>query len=109
MNQINDIIITSAFSILTILSSLLFKEVKKYLLAKGGQQAVRIVEIVAQNAVRAVEQMAKDTDIKGQEKFDIARHKVESALTRSGITLTDGQLETFIESAVKSMNDGWKE
>ena len=55
MNQITEIITGSAMSILVILAGIVVQAVKKYLIAKGGEKAVLITEILAKNAVNAVE------------------------------------------------------
>lgn len=108
MNQINEIIINAAISILVILLGIAVKAVKDYLIKKGGEKTIKIVEILAQNAVNAVEQVASETGYKGEEKLEQARDKVRAELTKYNISMTDKDLDTFIESAVKRMNDAWK-
>ena len=108
MNQINEIIINAAISILVILLGIAVKAVKDYLIKKGGEKTIKIVEILAQNAVNAVEQVASETGYKGEEKLEQARDKVRAELTKYNISMTDTDLDTFIESAVKRMNDAWK-
>ena len=66
------------------------------------------VEILAKNAVNAVEQVATETGFKGYEKLEQARDKVRAELTKYNISMTDKDLDTFVESAVKQMNDAWK-
>lgn len=83
------------------------KIVKEYLAKEGGEKALRIVEIVAKNAVNAVEQIANE-DTKGEQKLNAAKAKVKKALEQYNIYLSDSQLEMFIEAAVKEMNDSWK-
>lgn len=107
MNDITTLIINTALSILTILAGLAFRQVKTYLTAKGGEKAVLIAEIVAKNAVNAVEQIVSIND-NHIDKYDMAKRRVVSELSKYNITLSESQLETFIESAVKQMNDGWK-
>ena len=108
MQQINEIITNGAISILVILLGIAVKAVKDYLVKKGGEQTVKIVEILAKNAVNAVEQVAAETGYKGEEKLEQARDKVRSELSKYNISMTDRELDTFIESAVKQMNDAWK-
>lgn len=64
MEELIQVITGSALSILTIFAGIVVKLVKDYLLKKGGEKAVKIAEIVARNAVEAVEQIAYDKDIK---------------------------------------------
>ena len=109
MQQINEILINGAISILVIMLGIIVKAVKDYLVKKGGEKTIKIVEILAKNAVNAVEQVASETGYKGEEKLEQARTKIRAELTRYNINMTDKDLETFIESAVKQMNDSWKE
>ena len=108
MQQINEIIANGAVSILVILLGIAVKAVKDYLIKKGGEKTIKIVEILAKNAVNAVEQVASETGFKGEEKLEQARTKIRAELTKYNISMTDKDLETFIESAVKQMNDNWK-
>ena len=108
MQQINEIIANGAVSILVILLGIVVKAIKEYLVKKGGEQTVKIVEILAKNAVNAVEQVAAETGYKGQEKLEQACTKIRAELSKYNISMTDKDLDTFVESAVKQMNDSWK-
>ena len=109
MTQFNEIIANGAVSIAIILFAIAVKAVKEYLIKEGGEKTVKIAEILAKNAVHAVEQVASETGFKGDEKLEQARDKVRAELTKYNISMTDRDLDTFIESAVKQMNDAWKE
>lgn len=109
MNQINEIIVNAAISILVILTGIAVKSIKEYLVKKGGEQTVKIVEILAKNAVNAVEQVSAETGFKGEEKLEQARIKIRAELNKYNIGMTDKDLDTFVESAVKQMNDAWSE
>lgn len=108
MQQINEIISNGAVSILIILLGIVVKAVKEYLVKKGGEQTVKIVEILAKNAVNAVEQVSAETGYKGEEKLEQARAKIRAELGKYNISMTDKDLDTFVESAVKQMNNAWK-
>ncbi|CAG5353827.1 phage holin, LL-H family [Streptococcus pneumoniae] len=108
MQQITEIITNGAISILVILAGIAVKAVKEYLVKKGGEKTIKIVEILAKNAVNAVEQLPAETGYKGDEKLAQARAKVRAELTKYNISMTDKDLDTFVESAVKQMNDAWK-
>lgn len=108
MQQINEIIINAAISILVILIGIAVKSIKEYLIKKGGENTVKIVEILAKNAVNAVEQMSAETGYKGEEKLEQARIKIRAELNKYNIGMTDKEMDTFIESAVKQMNDAWR-
>lgn len=108
MNQLTELMIGSATGILAIVAGMIVHEVKKYLVAKGGKRAIEITEILARNAVNAVEQIAGLDQEKHVDKYDMAKRRITSQLAKYNIYMTDTQLETFIESAVKQMNDSWK-
>ena len=108
MTQFNEIIIAFATGFLTVAVGSIVKAVKDYLLQKGGEKAVKIVEILAKNAVNAVEQVSTETGYKGDEKLEQARTKIRAELSKYNISMTDRDLDTFVESAVKQMNDAWK-
>lgn len=108
MQQITEIIIASATGILTVLAGIAVKSIKDFLIKKGGEKTIKIVEILAKNAVNAVEQVAAETGYKGEEKLEQARTKIRAELTKYNISMTDRDLDTFVESAVKQMNDAWK-
>lgn len=108
MTQFNEIIIAFATGFLAVVAGSMVKTVKDYLLRKGGEKAVIIAEILAKNAVHAVEQVAAETGYKGDEKLAQARAKIRAELLKYNISMTDKGLDTFVESAVKQMNDAWK-
>nr|DAR30436.1 MAG TPA: holin [Caudoviricetes sp.] len=109
MQQINEIIINASISIFVILTGIAVKSIKEYLVKKGGEQTVKIVEILAKNAVNAVEQVSAETGFKGEEKLEQARIKIRAELNKYNIGMTDKDLDTFVESAVKQMNEAWTE
>ena len=108
MQQINEIITNGAVSIAIILLAIAVKAVKEYLIKEGGEKTVKIAEILAKNAVHAVEQVAQETGFKGDEKLEQARDKVRAELTKYNISMTDKDLDTFIEASLKQMNAAWK-
>ena len=108
MQQITEIIIVSATGILTVLAGIAVKSIKDFLIKKGGEKTIKIVEILAKNAVNAEEQVAQETGFKGEEKLEQARTKIRAELNKYNISMTDRDLDTFVESAVKQMNDAWK-
>ena len=108
MQQINEILINGAVSILVILFGIAVKAIKDYLIQKGGEKTIKIVEILAKNAVNAVEQVSAATGYKGEEKLEQARAKIRAELNKYNINMTDKELDTFVESAVKQMNEAWK-
>lgn len=108
MTQFNELIIAFATGFLAVATGSIVKAVKDYLLQKGGEKAVKIAEILAKNAVHAVEQVATETGYKGDEKLEQAKVYMISELKKYNVSMTDKELEVFVESAVKQMNDAWK-
>lgn len=108
MNQITDIVTSSAMSILVILAGIVVQAVKKYLLTRGGKKAIEVAEILAKNAVNATEQVASTLDIHGKDKMEHAKNSLIEGLEAYNINLTNDQLNTFIEAAVKQANEQWK-
>ena len=108
MQQINEILLNGAISILVILAGVAAKAIKDYLVQKGGEKTIKIIEILAKNAVNAVEQVSAETGYKGEEKLEQARIKIRAELSKYNISMTDKDLYTFVESAVKQMNYAWK-
>ncbi|WP_369350537.1 phage holin [Streptococcus hillyeri] len=108
MTQITEIIISSAMGILTILVGIAVQAVKVYLIKKGGEKAVKIAEILAWNAVNAVEQVATETGYKGADKLAHAKTQISAELQKYNIHMSDDDLNLFIESAVKQANEAWK-
>lgn len=108
MNQITDIVTTGVMSILVILVGIVVQAVKKYLLTRGGKKALEVAEILANNAVNATEQVAETLDIHGKDKMEHAKTSLIEGLEAYNINLTNDQLNTFIEAAVKKANEQWK-
>ena len=108
MQQISEIIANGAVSITIILLAIAVKTFKEYLVKEGGEKAVKIAQFLAKNAVHAVEQVAQETGYKGDEKLEQAKVYMISELKKYNVSMTDKELEVFVESAVKQMNDAWK-
>ena len=104
MQQINEIITNGAVSIAIVLLGIAVKAVKDYLMKEGGEKTVKIVEILAKNAVNAVEQIAKETGFKGEQKLAQAKGAVLTELEKYNIYMTDKDLDVFIEAAVSAIS-----
>lgn len=108
MTELQTTIMTSVMGILTIMAGLVVKALKDALLAKGGKDAIKVVEILARNAVHAVEQVAEVKGIKGKDKLAEAKVAILSELSKYNISVTDKQLTVFVEAAVNRMNQSWQ-
>lgn len=108
--NLQEMILTALSTLTGIVIVTIVKTVKEYLLRKGGVAAVRTLEIVANHAVQAVEQLTKDpkVELHGEQKLELAKEKVRDELTKYNFYFSDEQLNTFIEAAVHSMNSAWK-
>lgn len=109
MEQISQIITDGAISILVVLVGILFSHVREYLITKSKELQARttneqfsLAQDIAITVVQAVEQIFQQVD--GKERFRQARQLLVAELKTRGIYLSDAQLETLIESAVKEMN-----
>ncbi|PZO90323.1 MAG: phage holin, partial [Haemophilus parainfluenzae] len=89
MSQFNELIIAFATGFLAVAVGNIVKAVKDYLLRKGGEKAVKIAEILAKNAVHAVEQVAQETGYKGDEKLEQAKVYMISELKKYNVSMTD--------------------
>ena len=94
MQQINEIISNGAVSILIILLGIVVKAVKEYLVKKGGEQTVKIVEILAKNAVNAVEQVSAETGYKGEEKTSSTCISAPKMPVFTGTSLASSRLKS---------------
>lgn len=103
-----EILIAALSSVFSALLFALIKVLKDYLVQKGGVAAVRTVEILADNAVRAVEQLYSDGTTKSSEKLNKAVSTVRNELGKHNFYFTDEQITIFVEAAVQSMNAAWK-
>ena len=108
--NIQEMLLTALTSFFGVIILVVVRMVKEYLMRKGGAAAVRTLEIVANHAVQAVEQLAKDpkVELHGEQKLELAKEKVRDELAKYNFYFTDEQLNTFIEAAVHSMNSAWK-
>lgn len=108
--NIQEMLLTALTSFFGVISLVVVRMVKEYLLRKGGSAAVRTLEIVANHAVQAVEQIAKDPEVElhGEQKLELAKEKVRDELAKYNFYFSDEQLNTFIEAAVHAMNSAWK-
>ena len=108
--NIQEMLLTALTSFTGVLILVGVRMVKEYLLRKGGAAAVRTLEIVANHAVQAVEQLAKDpkVELHGEQKLELAKEKVRDELAKYNFYFSDEQLNTFIEAAVHAMNSAWK-
>jgi len=78
----------------------IFLKQKDFLIKKGGEKTIKIVEILAKNAVNAVEQVAQETGFKGEEKLEQARTKIRAELGKYNISMTDKDRIDFFPTEI---------
>lgn len=110
MEEITNAVINGLIQIALLLIGLSFSGITEWLKAKrnesinrGQKEEVILIEKLVSSAVDYAQQKFKEYN--GSEKFAIALDKIQEELFERGIVLTDHQVEMFIESAVKTMND----
>lgn len=109
-------LITNVLIAITVaMIGIITRQLLPYLIQKKEEAIARIrrtrwawaAEII-EAAVRAVEQTVAD-GVHGDDKKRIAFEYIKSAFFKSGIELTDAQIDTLIEAAVYAMNEGISE
>lgn len=104
MEAVADIVLNAFVSIVVILFGIIVKNVREYLKAEFGIAGLKIADILAKNTVRSIDQIYRDKDIHGKEKFEKAKESLLEQLKQKGVVVTDEQLKAIIESAVNEMN-----
>lgn len=105
MEAVTEIFVNAFISIVAILLGILVKNVRQYVKAEFGETGLKIAEILARNTVKSIDQIYRDKDIHGKEKFDKAKESLLIQLKQKGVSITSEQIDALIESAVKEMND----
>lgn len=103
--DITQVITQHLLSILALVVGAVANQVINYILGRFGLKGLKIAEILATNAVKAVEQTS--TELHGQEKFDLAKQKLVEMAKQQGLNINSAVIDTFIESAVKNMNEAY--
>ena len=101
--NIQEMLLTTLTSFTGIIILVIVRMLKEYLLQKGGAAAVRTLEIVANHAVQAVEQLAKDPEVElhGEQKLELAKEKV-STFENNFVKLKD--IKNILNSNISSVN-----
>ena len=115
MEQIIDVLMPAVISLLgtvvTVITGVLGYKITKWgneiINNKNSQFTAEEKKNVINSTVEYVEQVFKD--LHGEEKLEKAKDRALSILQAEGINITDEQLETLIEAAVKGMNAGKEE
>ena len=102
LNQMLDIILPAAASLVAIWFGILGNKMKAAYLEKVNSETKKNV---VQTTVEYVEQVYKD--IHGEAKLNKAIERASGILNEKGITVSETELKTLIESAVYGLMQGW--
>lgn len=110
MNELTAVIVDAVLKLAIVVIGLLVSGATTWLKEKAletktktSNETYTMLENLARNAVKATEQMFQD--LNGQDKLLAAIQFGQRELSENGYVITDDQLQVFIESAVKEMND----
>ena len=108
MNELTQVFVQGAVSVLVVLVGLAFKELKAFLETKADHikaktdiKQYELIKSIAKTVVQATEQIYKDVKDASGDKFNDA----EQRLTANGIHLSFEAKKALIESVVNGMNE----
>ena len=104
LNQILDIILPAAASLVAIWFGILGSKMKASYTEKVNTETKKAV---VQSTVEYIEQVYKD--IHRQEKQKKEVKKTKEILNKKGLTVSETELKTLLESAVYGLSQGWLE
>ena len=103
--EITNAIVSALGTVLVALVGYVAQRLASYLKTKGITEKLANKQYLVDIAVNAVEQIYYHEN--GGRKFDLAKEEAMKLLNQNGVTITDEELESFIEASVKAMNDGF--
>lgn len=77
---------------------------KHWLDVKVENEKLQQIRQTAETAVYAAEQLMKKTDPTGEERRKYAHKLISMTANRLGVALTDGEIDSLIQAAVKELN-----
>lgn len=77
---------------------------KRWLDVKAENEKFAQIRQTAETAVYAAEQLMRKTDPDGEERREYAHRLISDTATRLGIALTDNEIDSMIQAAVKELN-----
>ena len=77
---------------------------RTWLKAKTENEKYEQIRQTAETAVYAAEQLLKKTDPTGEERRKYAHRLISMTANRLGVALTDGEIDSMIQAAVKELN-----
>ena len=77
---------------------------KHWLDVKVENEKLQQIRQTAETAVYAAEQLMRKTDPTGEERRKYAHRLISMTANRLGVALTDGEIDSLIQAAVKELN-----
>lgn len=112
MNELTQVFVQGAVSVLVVLVGLAFKELKKFLetkteniKAKTDIKQYELIKSITKTVVQATEQIYKDVKDASGDKFNEAEQRLTAELEKNGIYLSFEAKKALIESVVNGMNE----
>lgn len=103
--EITNAVVSALGTILVALIGYVSQRVASYLKEKAITEKLANKQYLIDVAVNAVEQIYRQEN--GERKFELAKNEAIKLLGDNGITISNEELESFIEASVKAMNDGF--
>lgn len=103
MEVLQEALISSLAAILVALVGVITKKVVAFLNEKGVTEKLNQKQYLVDIVVNAVEQIWQNEE--GPVKLEKAKREALSLLNQNGLSVTDIELDNFIEASVKAMND----
>lgn len=102
MDGLQQALLSALSTILVALIGVITKKIVDYLNQKGISEQLHNKKEIVQIGVTAVEGLWRE--LKGNEKLEKAKEMILNELSQHGLSVTDKELELFIESAVHEIN-----
>lgn len=99
--EIITLIIRLAIAIMT---GICIPAFKRWLDVNAENEKFAQIRQTAETAVYAAEQLMRKTDPDGEERRKYAHRLISDTATRLGIALTDNEIDSMIQAAVKELN-----
>lgn len=103
--EIMNAVVSALGTILVALIGFVAKRAAAYLKEKGVSEQISKKKYLVDIAVNAVEQIWQNEE--GYKKLEKSKEQALKLLEQNGLTITHTELDSFIEAAVKAMNDGF--
>jgi hypothetical protein len=98
-------IITLAIRLaIAIMTGICIPAFKHWLDTKTENEKLKQIRDTAETAVYAAEQLMKKTDPDGEERRKYAHKLIAATAMRLGVALTDNEIDSMIQAAVKELN-----